>query len=130
MPSHRVPGSAYFILLLTCLTLVTMSVSCSKNQRNDTLHGSLVTVDTAYDRFIDWNAAHEQDLAKAAPTRELAEKAVADYQAKRQPVLDGIHVVYKLLALAATQTDDPSFKRAVAAAADLVRAIHALMGDA
>lgn len=105
------------------------SVSCSKNGRNETIHGSLSVLDVAYDKFVDWNATHVLEIATIATTREEAEKALADYEAKRKPVQDGTNLAYRALALAATQSDEISLKRALQMASDLVDAIDKIMRD-
>lgn len=90
------------------------STGCSSTQRTDTIRNSLVAVNAARDGFTTWDGQHQRDLVKRATTRIEAEAAISSYHQGRQPVLDGFELAYRLIALAATQNDDPSVKAALA----------------
>lgn len=117
-----------FILVWACVVLFVSSVSCSKSTRTDTLRASVVAVNAARDGFASWDRQHQQEIVEHAPTREEAEGALTTYRDRRVPVVDGFETAYRALAIAATQTDDPSLKSALAVSGELVDAIKRLMG--
>lgn len=126
---NKSPIAIYF-LSLVCLALFTTSTmsACNKSQRTDTLHAALVSVNAARDGFIAWDREHQQTIVDQASTKEDAFKALESYRTARQPVMDSFEVAYRALALAATQTDDPSLQAALALSGDLIDAVKKLMG--
>jgi hypothetical protein len=124
----RSPITAYFTSVV-CLLLFacTLGASCDKSQRQDTLRASLITVNAARDGFTVWDVEHQQRLVEDAVDRETAIKAVTEYRTTTQkPIVDGFTVAYRALAVAATQTDEPSLKAALIAATELVDAVKRL----
>lgn len=92
------------------------------NQRAETLHASVVAVKAAKDGFVQWNQQHEDTIVATAKSRDEVLAARDAYVAKRKPVLDAFLFAFQALAIAATQTDDPSFKTAQAAATTAITA--------
>lgn len=128
---HRLPPAppiAYFCLALVCLLLFVSSVSCTQQDRANTLRASLTAVNTAKAGFVAWDRRHQMQIVEASKTREEAEGALFAYRARRTPVVEGFEVAYRALAVAATQTDEPSLRGALATAADLVDAVRRLIG--
>lgn len=128
---HRLPPAppiAYFCLAIVCLLLFVSSVSCTQQDRANTLRASLTAVNTAKAGFIAWDRRHQMQIVDASKTREEAESALFAYRARRTPVVEGFEVAYRALAVAATQTDEPSLRGALATAADLVDAVRRLIG--
>lgn len=128
MIQPRPPLSAYFILLLALLLLFTASVSCTKNQRSETLRDSVVAVNAARDGFTAWDRVHQQEIVDKATSHENGESQLAAYRERRKVVADSFELAYRLLAIAATQNDDPSLKAALAASAEIVDAAKKLIG--
>jgi hypothetical protein len=121
----RHPISAAILVLAT---LCALAGACTKNERTDTLRASLIAVNAARDGFTTWDRQHQQALAESATTREAGEAALERYREQRKPVISGFEVAYRALAVAATQTDDPSLQRALAGSKDLVDAVKQLIG--
>jgi len=128
MTRSRPPLSAYFILLLTLLLLFASSVSCTKNRRQETLHDSIVAVNAARDGLTAWDRNHQQEIVDKATSREDGEAQLAAYRERRKTVADSFELAYRLIAVAATQNDDPSLKAALTAAAEIVDAAKKLIG--
>lgn len=124
---RRQPFTLYLLLAMVCFALAATS-GCTKNDRVDTLHATLVAVNAANDGFDTWDDQHQQELVAASKTRAEAEASVAAYQSKKAPILKVRDAVYKAIALAATQTDKLSLDAAITQAADMVTAIKNLMG--
>jgi len=116
-----------FALALAVLGLVSIS-SCSGNQRQDTLRAAVIGTNAARDGFTTWDATHQKDIVEKAKTREDAERELASYRDSRAPVVATFESVYRALALAATQTDDPSLRAALAASAELLQSIRKITG--
>jgi hypothetical protein len=103
-------------------------IACSASQRADTLRGTLIAVNAARDGFVAWDRQHQNQLVGKANSQQEAEQWLDDYRAKRTPVINTFEVVYRALALAATQTDQPSLIAALNTSADLIEAINKLRG--
>lgn len=129
MRHRHPPTSAILSLSLICMAMMISSISCTKNERIETLHASLIAVNSARDGFVAWDLPHQQAIVEAATSHEQGAAALAAYQAKRKPVVDGFEVAYRAIALAATQTDDLSLQAALATAGDLIAAVKRLIGD-
>jgi hypothetical protein len=114
--------------LLGLLMLALVVTSCGASKRQKTLHGALVSMNLARDGFTIWDADHQKTIVEKATSREEGERELAAYRLKRTPVVAGFEVAYRVLALAATQTDDPSLKAALAASAELLAAIKSITG--
>jgi len=124
----RAPNIAYVVLFLVCmaLTAVSATTGCTKNQRVESIHASLVAVNAARDGFASWDNDQQQAIVAHATTREEATKALAEYRENRLKVSADFEVAYRLLAVAATQTDDLSLSAALTEASKLVEAIKKL----
>lgn len=126
-PRYQPPHSAFVVLFLACMTLFAMSLSCSKSKRTDTLRASVIGVNAARDSFTTWDRQHQQQIVEDAKTREEAEGALTTYRDRRKVVVDGFEIAYRALAVAATQTDDPSLKIALTSSGELVGAVQRLI---
>jgi hypothetical protein len=125
----RAPVSSLFFATVCLMLFVSMTVAaCSRNQRVDTIHTTLIAVNSARDGFTAWDRQHQQALVAAAATREAAEQSVASYQDNRRPVVDGFEVTYRALAVAATQTDEISLSAALSTANDLIEKVRSMIG--
>ena len=122
------PSTAYG-LAVVCLLLFgcAMMGACNRSQRTDTLRASIISVNAARDGFLQWDRTHQHELVAAATSRDQAEQSLATYRREREPVVNGFEVAYRALALAATQTDDPSLKVALTTAGELVDAVRAMI---
>lgn len=126
---HRYPIAAYFLLVVcSALFATSLMASCTSSQRADTIHAAVISVDAARDGFVAWDRDHQQSLIDQSTSRDIGLKALASYRDQRQPIMDTFEVAYRALALAATQTDDPSLKAALSSAGDIVDAVKKLMG--
>jgi hypothetical protein len=126
---HRFPRPSVFASLV-CVALLgcMMQSACTKSQRTDTLRTSLISLNAARDGFTSWDREHQQQIVDQSASRDEALKALETYRDRRKTVADGFEVAYRALALAATQTDDPSLNAALASSRDLVDAVKALIG--
>lgn len=124
MRSRPAPITAYF-LSLVCMALFATSLAsaCGHGQRLDTLHTSVLAVTAARDGFTTWDLEHQHKLEGSASSREEALTKVASYRVLQAKVVAGFEVVFKALALAATQTDDPSLVDALQRADDLIASV-------
>lgn len=122
--------SAYFVATVCFLLLgISMMSACTSSQRKDTLHASVLAVNAARDRFVDWDLTHQQALKDGATSRDDAQKKIATYRTTTQTeVLGWFTTVYQALAIAATQTDDPSLSAALAASSGVIDSIQKLLG--
>ena len=130
MIAHRlrpvVPQLVLYIgVLLACVGLVTVP-GCGADQRQKTLRAAFIGTNAARDGFATWDASHQKAIVDKAATREDGERELAAYRASRVPIVETFEAVYRALALAATQTDDPSLRAALAASAELLEAIKKL----
>lgn len=124
----RSPWPAYFALFAVCMALfgASVMVSCSKNQRIETLKATLVSVNAASDGFVAWDHQHQQTIVNTATSLEQGQHAFAAYRDRRQAIVDGLKVTYQAIAVAATQMDEPSLNAALAQAAALIASIKKL----
>lgn len=122
------------ILLTAALVAVyalVLSSACSRSQRTDTIHATFVAVNGARDGFAVWDKNHQHAIMESARSREEGRDALARYrEAQRPAIVEGFVVAYQTLAAAATASDDPSLKGAVAAAMHVIDAVKALTGGA
>lgn len=130
--ASRAASTIVPLLLVTLLggAALAGSTGCTSSQRIDTIRNSLVAVNAARDGFTAWDGQHQRDLVKRAATRVEAEAAIAAYHQGRQPVLDGFELAYRLLALAATQNDDPSLNAALLQVSTIVDLVKRLTSPA
>ncbi len=124
LPRPSVFASLVCVALLGCM----LQSACTKNQRVDTLRTSLISLNAARDGFTSWDRDHQQQIVNQATNRDDAVKALESYRDRRKPVAESFEVAYRALALAATQTDDPSLTAALESSRQLVDAVKALIG--
>lgn len=118
---HVTTITAFTIIAIACLSMAIPS--CGANQRQTTLHASVVSLNAAREAFAVWTEKHQDDLI-AGKTKAEAEAAVAEYRSsKEEVVVISFGVVYSALALAATQNDDASMKSALEQADRLLAAL-------
>ncbi len=123
-PRHIPPHPNYLMLmLLVALGLVS---ACTKNDRMDTLRVSLTTVNAARDGFVAWDEQHQKAIVEKSTSKDEGMLALESYREARGRVVLGFEVAYRALAVAATQTDEPSLKAALAASDQLIDAVHRL----
>jgi hypothetical protein len=125
----RKSPTAYLLFLVMLCLGASVTSACTADQRRDTLRASLTGVNAARDGFVAWDASHQQQLVAEATTLGAGEEALKSYRASREKVRDGFVLAYQALAVAATQTDDPSLQAALARAGDLIAAVKAFMGS-
>jgi hypothetical protein len=123
MPRPRLAHLA--ILALLCALVG----ACTKSERTDTLRASLIAVNAARDGFTSWDRQHQQGIVEAATSRDAVQAALEHYREQRTPVVSGFEMAYRALAVAATQTDDPSLQRALASSSQLIDAVKQLIGS-
>lgn len=115
-------------LLLIVLTLLALE-ACTKDTRLSTLQASITAVNAARDGFVIYDRTHQTAILDQSATREVFTAKITAYRQERETILNTFEVVYRALAVAATQTDGPSLEAALAQAGELVTAIHKLTGD-
>ncbi len=108
--------------------LLVVAAACNQDQRTKTIHATIVSVDAARDGFVSWDRQHQLAIVEKATTREQGEAELVAYRLKRESVVDGFRVAYRGLAVAATQTDEPSLKAALAESGKLLTLIANLRG--
>ncbi len=113
------------ILIVACIL-----AACTAGQRQDTIRATLVGLNSARDGFTAWDSGHQQALLDKSSTRAEFDTAVAAYRSGPQSaILQGMTLAYRGLAVAATQSDQPSLDAAVAQATALIEQIRALIGS-
>jgi hypothetical protein len=117
----------YLLTFGFCVALVTLP-SCGGSQRQKTLRAAIVATNVARDGFTGWDGDHQKAIVDKAASREEGERELAAYRAKREPIVARFEAAYRFLALAATQSDDPSLREALKASGDLLDAIKTLIG--
>lgn len=116
------------IALLLAGVVLGAAPGCGASQRTNAIHASVIAVDAARDGFVAYDAAHQHQIVDQATSLETGRADLAAYRAKRDPVVNAFIIAYRALALAATQTDDPSLTAALAKAAELLQSIEKLKG--
>lgn len=110
------------------IQLGTMVSACSKNKRYEVISATVIVVDTAHDGFHTWDTVRQEKILDESPTREVFTAKINAHRAERDRMRLAFKTVYRALALAATQNDDPSLTGALAQASELVEAIKKLTG--
>lgn len=108
------------------LVMLVATPACSGSKRTRTLQTTLAAVNAARDGFIAWDKQHQLELVKNASSRDETDKSLGDYHKRREPVVTGFEVVYRAIALAATQNDGPSLSAALDKASELYEALLGL----
>ena len=120
----------YLLTLGLCLALIAPLIACGGGQRQKALRATLVGLNAARDGFATWDMGHQKAIVEQATTREEAELKLATYRGERATLVDVLELAYRALAAAATQSDEPSAKAALAAAGAALGAIRQLTGEA
>ncbi len=122
----RAQAPALWMFVSMFLMLLVATPACGGSKRTRTLGATLTAVNAARDGFVAWDHQHQQVLVEHASSRDDADKALADYHGKRAPVVAAFEVVYRAIAVAATQSDGPSLSAALDKAAQLYEALIGL----
>lgn len=125
----RAQAPALWLFVSIFLILMVAVPSCSgTTQRTKTLQTTLVAVNAARDGFVAWDRQHQHELVEKATSKDDALLAIDAYHKKREPITSSFEVVYRAVAVAATQTDEVSLKAALAKAGELYDALKKLTG--
>jgi len=125
--SEIAPLALYLGVFLACLGLASVP-GCGSGQRQRTLRATLVGTNAARDGFVSWDADHQKAIVDRAASREDGERELAAYRAARDPIVSTFELVYRAIAAAATQSDDPSLRAALDASSSLLDSIKKLTG--
>lgn len=120
----------YAMIGAFCVGLVVVPTSCSSSQRTDTLHAAVIAVKGVQDVFLIWDAQHQLDIVAKAATKEQAAADLAAYRVIRDKLVAALDLAYQAIALASTESDQPSLDAAMAAAKAAEADIETLMGKA
>lgn len=130
---NRLPPSAVSALFVgaVCFSLlvVALASACTKTGRMDTIRTTLGAVNAARDGFKEWDIRHQRMIVEVSRDKAEAQKDLASYREERRPVSESFELAYASLAVAATQTDEPSLKRALTESANLLTAVRAVLGE-
>lgn len=121
---------AIHLLLFACILL---GAACTKETRSTTLHAAVLATDGAHEGFMAFDEVKIRQIANDCPPAEgraACDAKLQAYYAKVDRVKDGFHLVYRALAVAATQTDELSLNAAMGQLTGLIAAITALKMDA
>ncbi len=129
MRRHLPALCLYLVVFAACLT-VTQGLGCGSNSRTTAIQTSLVAVNAARDGFVAYDRQHQIDIADAATSKEEAKAQLQAYRKDRELLLHSFEVVYRALAIAATQNDAPSLTDAVRQATALAESIKKLTAKA
>lgn len=103
------------------LLLFALLVACGPGARDKALRGSLLAVDASAAAFVSYNREHQARIVDEAPTYDDGLSRLNAWHQQREPVLDGIRVAYRLIALATLDKD--------ASLDDVLRAVRELAAD-
>ncbi len=111
------------------LLIIIVLAACGASARERTLKSTYVTLAAAQAGFETYDREHQETIAKTATSEAAGLAQLAEYHARRAPVLDAFEIAYRTLAAAAIVSDDPkSTDAAVKAAKQLEGAIAKLTG--
>jgi len=117
------PHALRRVPLLVSVVAALALVACTNHQRQDTLRATLVSFKAARDGFTAWDVDYQAEIIKKSTSREEVTARLAKYRAEREPFLKGFENVFFFIAAAATANDDPSFRNALKAAEEFVKAV-------
>lgn len=103
------------------LLLVAWCLCCGPGARDKALRGSLLAVDASAAAFVTYNRDHQRRIVDEAATYDDGLSRLNAWHQEREPVLDGIRVAYRLIALATLDKD--------ASLDDVLRAVRELAAD-
>lgn len=108
------------------LTMALALTACTHNDRADTLHTALVTVDATRDGFLVYDATAQARIVETAATGSAARQGLVDYRAERDRATGpgGLLVAtYRALAAAGAANDATTLSAAESAVLQLVAAV-------
>lgn len=109
------------------IVLALLVAACGPSARQRALSTTLAALDGAREGFVSFDEiTQDKILASIDPqttSLEAAQKKIADYRAKREPVVKAFMIAYSALTTAAINLKDMSFADAIDRAADLYMAI-------
>ncbi len=114
-------------LLLLAVFLLT---SCGPSERNRALTTSLAALNAARDSFLAYDAAHQADLVRAAPSEEAGKLTLIEYRARRLGVLEAFVAAYSLLSVAAADPTDAKILASEQALTILMKLLGEFTGSA
>jgi hypothetical protein len=122
--------------LLIAITLVlavagVFASGCTNNDRRDTIHATLVTVDAARDGFLAYDQAHQAEIVQTAIGADDARAKLAAYRADRDRATGPaglLTTAYRAIAAAATANDAASLTAMTNAAIQLESALKPYVG--
>jgi hypothetical protein len=118
------PKTPFVVVLLLAVL-----VGCGSNYRQRAIKAGVQSVNTARDGFVKWDHSIQSEIVKRATSREEVEYKLKAYRTARLFVLDVFELVYRSLAVAATETDDASLNEALKQIQKLFKALKALKED-
>jgi hypothetical protein len=119
----RTQFPALLVVVAMFAMLLIATPACSSSTRGKTIHATLVAVNAARDGFVSWDRQHQQDLVAAATFKDEARASIDVYRTRRELVVASFEVVYRAIAVAATQSDEISLTAALARAGELYAAL-------
>ena len=102
--------------------------ACGASQRETTIKTALVTVDTARDSFVAFDASEQSMIVNKATSLDDGKAQLATYRDRRVKIVEAFTVAYRAIAAAATINDDPSIAGLSAALAQLLAAVTTITG--
>ena len=129
MHRHLPALALYLSVFSVCLVLFALP-ACGPNQRQKTLHASVIAVNAARDGFLVYDRQHESEIVKKATTREEANANVAIYRTSSATVYAAILLAYNAIDIAAKANDDSSYGEAMKATATALESVKAISGGA
>jgi hypothetical protein len=122
-----IPQSVLLIFtMLFCAGIIIIPMACSGSQRQKTIRASVVAVSASREAWVAWDRQHQLDIVKESTTKDEVDAKLAAYRHQRDDLMTAYTVAYEGLALASTQADDPSLKKALQQAdvvLDILRAL-------
>ena len=115
-------------VLLLIGTLGSTLPACGASQRETTIKTALVTVDTARDSFVAFDASEQSMIVNKATSLDDGKAQLATYRDRRVKIVEAFTVAYRAIAAAATINDDPSIAGLSAALAQLLAAVTTITG--
>lgn len=118
--------AAFFVTALMLITSCMLMSSCTRNQRVDTLRASVQSLDVAREGYVAWDLVWQQAIVADAPSLEVAVTKVAEHRKNQDQIKAGFDLAYRLVALAATSSDEASLKEALRQVEAIIREVTLL----
>ena len=126
--ARSIPVVVMAFAILAVGYVPTVMLGCGGNQRQQMLRTSLVAVNAARDGFVTWDAAHQAQIVAMATSKEDGRARLDAYRTDRAKLVDTFELVYRVIAIAATQSDESSLDAALRASKRLLDSIEKLQG--